>query len=192
MNILKPLAFLAAFGALSACEPAGPGAGDFTIPAESQAKLQNVTPQQMVPRLSASQLTAQFDKYCGKNIGNIVATERALKADGYFLLGSLGGKGISMYVTDDNRPMIGLGQERGGPKLCMTITQAGGDYGGALDGYVKRTHGPSVQRLEDINMGGELAENIWIVAANPPIIYLTIREKDATLGELYGFAVGKE
>ncbi|MCF6445493.1 hypothetical protein [Nereida sp. MMG025] len=191
MNILKSLSVLAAVGALAACEPVN-GNGDFVIPASAMEELRDATPAQMVPRLSASQLTSAFQQYCGKNIGNPAATERALRANGFILLGTMSGDGIKMFVTKDSRPMIGVGREAGGPALCMTITQAGGDYGTALDRYVKSRHGNSVQRLQDINLGTETAENIWVTADNPPLIYLTIREQDATLGELYGFAVGKE
>lgn len=187
MNKSIIFAGLAALG-LAACEAPAPG---LTISPEALAQSDTLTAEVVSPRVTPAVAIQTFDQFCGRFPGNPAGTRRAVQSDGYFLLGSGTADGLEMWATSDGRPLVATGR-RDGAEVCMILIAENSGLGAAASRYIVQKHGTDALSMGSMQVGADTAENVYIIPANPPVIYFTLLQVEPALGRVHAFAVVTE
>ena len=140
MTFLRNLALSgAALLALTACMEVPENA--IVVDQQGADRLASITKvSDIMPTASASAMVQSLGKYCVPYAGDLYKTRLALKQGGYVSIGKQrhGTTNIELFVSDDGRPLVGIGRESGEPAACMTLRPQGSGLAAAPKGYVTK------------------------------------------------------
>lgn len=180
LSNIRALLIPGALLALAACE----APGDLVIPNEALDVFDGVSAEAIIGQPSTATLFATFEQICVNNLDRLTAVPAQLQANGYTLLAR--DNEITMFASPEaSRPIVGLaGPRPSNPEFCMVLAPDTQTNRSAFARYLDQR--PGNQRFE-MQIPGAEAVYINPVAGE---IFITVRERDAQLGDILGVGVG--
>lgn len=184
-KLIAGIALAGALG-LAGCTPSGTTTNGITVSAEAQTAFAGKSPKEVFPAVSSKSFVQGFASVCERNVGRFDRALAQLKAQGYVQLAQT--KEILAMAHPSGRPVFGFGGKNlSKPELCMVMSRDSKALEGSANGYVSRKTGAQAVPIRGLAPG---ARNAWITSAPSPRVYLTVRQNDAQLGQIFALAVG--